>query len=57
MKQERFWKKGELLLVNLDERALASGSAWCVVPMARPGLAPPWQEAETAESGVRESDI
>lgn len=43
--------------MNLDKRALAFGSAWCVVPMARPGLAPPWQEAETAESGVRESDI
>lgn len=41
----------ELLLVNLDERALASGAAWYVVPVAGPGLAPPWQEADSWEWG------
>lgn len=40
--------------MNLDERALVSGTAWFVVSMARPGLAPPWQEPE---SGERESGI
>ena len=37
--------------MNLDERALASGTGWYVVPTAGPGLAPPWEEAEPAERG------